>query len=529
MRRILVHIWRACVLAPIILVIPSGHAAPRPVQTTSSALEARVDSLAMDLQAERSWHKAVEMQLAEVRAKLDTATSVLEVAAGFMAVLLAIGTIASLFGFIKSERRAAEAHSYSMGAARIGETRTAEAFGIAMRGEAASQQRAAAVHEQFLAGSRETLDLVNATLTLAKEASERAARTIELRARQTIEELDQEAQGLLTSVPSQDDRALIADPGTRSNLRGLAHRVSGFEISRFMLPESIQLTPACLFVRGMDHHLSQNFDEAFRTWRSVALSAAADDGLKSWAWYWIGYEQNNLGRFAEAEQSFENALKHATGPRRFELQRILLESRFFNKAKFTAASLTAPFESLLASVGAEPPSEELEARRVKIEVTFANVLLRQARDLGSDPVAREMNRKAGDLYRRASGDKWALFGLAETLASSEDDKDQQDALAVFRRVRAEAIEESVRREEPRTKVLARSTELMCCLNVPEYRDEAPAIRSLVLQELGRVDARLTVYSQLQRRNVTKAEFLRDLESVAPVEQLSAIVVGKPAG
>jgi tetratricopeptide (TPR) repeat protein len=461
----------------------------------------------------------------------------------FVGLLLTIGTGASLLGFIKSERRAAEAHSYSLEAARAAESRTADAhafgmslardadkrtnesFAFAIRGQAASQQRSAEVHEQFLSGSRETLDLVNATLNLAKEASERAARTIELKARQTIEELDQEAQGLLASVPAQDDRALIADPGTRSSLRGLAHRVSGFEISGFMLPENIQLTPACIFVRGMDHHLNQNFEEALRSWRSVALSPTAEEGLKSWAWYWIGYEQNNLNRFPEAEQSFENALRLATGPRRLELQRIHLETRFFNKAKYNTETLVSPLETLLASIAAQPASEGRDDSRASIEVTLANVLLRLARDKAGDPVAHTILRRARDLYSNASRKKWALFGYAETLAASDVREDQEEAKSVFKRVRAEAIQEAVSREEPRTKVLARSTELVCCLSVPEFRDEAPAIRSLVLQELGRVDARLTVYSQLQRRNVTKKEFLEDLETVAPVDSISAIKVG----
>lgn len=70
-----------------------------------------------------------------------------------------------------------------------------------------------------------------------------------------------------------------------------------------------------------------------------------------------------------------------------------------------------------------------------------------------------------------------------------------------------------RREEPRTKVLARTTELICCFCVPRLNIEAPGIRSLVLQELGRVDERLTVYSQVQKSNVTKPEFQDDLDEL----------------
>jgi tetratricopeptide (TPR) repeat protein len=485
-------------------------------QQQAVPIETQVDSIAEQRRLDSARWTAAEVQIVEMRTKVDTATSILEVAAGFLGVVLAIGTIASVFGFIRSEHRAAEAHSYSLATARTAEDRAAGSFQLAIRGESASQERAAEVHKAFLTGSKETLELVNATLTLAKEASERAAKTIELRARQTIEELDQEAQGLLASVPSQDDRALVADPGTRSNLRGLAHKVSGFEISRFMLPEGIQLTPACLFIRGMDHHLSQNFEEAFRSWRSVALTPATDESLKSLAWYWIGYEHNNLNRFSEAEQSFENALQHAVGARRFELQRIMLETRFFNKAKYSAASLIGAFDSLLASIAAEPPHDELNARRVKVEITLANVLWRRASDLrDSDPdTAQGLFERSATHYRRAPMDKWALFGLAEALSASAEESAKAEAQALFKRVRAEAIDEAVRREEPRTKVLARTTELICCIRVPEFRVEVPGIRTIVQQELGRVDGRLTVYSQIQRRNVTKSDFLRDLESLA---------------
>jgi tetratricopeptide (TPR) repeat protein len=505
---------------------PRTPTPPPPYQPAASAsdefwvLRDKVERIAQGQEELGRRIAAIELELAEVRAKLDTTTAILQVVAGFLAVVLTIGTVASLIGFIRSESRATEAHKFALAGARDADSRAAQAFQLSAAGETAAQSRAAEVHERFLAGSRETLDLVNATLTLAKEASERAAKTIETRARVTIQELDQEAQSLLTSVPTQDDRALVANPATRSNLRALAHKIAGFEANRFILPEDLQPTPVCLFIRGMDCHLNQQFDEAFRYWRFVALSPAASDHLKSLAWYWIGYEQNNLKRFDDAEQSFDNALQHAQrmpGGRKYELQRILLETRFFNKTKYAPEVLIWPLEQLLEAIKRESPSEELEARRVKIVVTLANVIYQSGRDLqdgGKETESLARFERAEQLYREgAPKDKWALFGLAEMLHLSQVPQKKVEAQGIFKRVRAEAIEESVRREEPRTKVLARTTELMCCLRVPEFRTEAPAIRSLVLQELGRVDERLTVYTQLQKRNVTKAEFQEDLELV----------------
>jgi tetratricopeptide (TPR) repeat protein len=451
------------------------------------------------------------VEVAELKAKLDTTNSMLNIAVGFLAVVLT----GSLVGFIRSEKRATEAHAFSLTHATTSEQRATEAFKLAVTGETAALSRAAEVHEKFLSGSRETLDLVNATLTLANEASERAAKTIEARARLTIKGLDRDCQSLLASVPAQDDRALISQPANRSKLRSLAQKIAGFEINRFILPEDIHLTSPCHFIRGMDFHLNQQFEDAIENWRTVALSPDTSDSLKSLAWYWIGYEQNNLNQFDEAQQSFENALGSATGGRKYELQRILIETRFFNKSKNAAKDLIQPLQNLREEISKEPRSEDLDARRIKISITLGNVISQTGRELAANSQkveALELFSKAKELYREAPRDKWAQFGLAEMMNESSTPEEQEEAQGIFRAVRAEAIEESVRREEPRTKVLARTTELVCCLRVPEFNVEAPAIRSLVLQALGSVDERLTVYSQIQRRNVTKSEFQDDLDA-----------------
>jgi tetratricopeptide (TPR) repeat protein len=239
------------------------------------------------------------------------------------------------------------------------------------------------------------------------------------------------------------------------------------------------------------------------------------DSLRSLAWYWIGYEQNNLNRFSDAEQSFENALNSASGGRRYELQRILIETRFFNKTKNPTHTVIQPLENLLATITKDEANEELDARRIKIAITLGNIISQRGRELakaGQRDESLEMFRRANDLFEEvAERDKWGLFGLAEMLYELGE---IERARQIFEdRVRNAAIDESVRREEPRTKVLARTTELICCLRVPSLNYEAASIRSLVLQDLGRVDERLTVYSQVQKRNVTKAEFQDDLDEL----------------
>jgi len=517
--------FQAAILVLALLVttgVLAGHAqasaSPAPATTTTvtqpeqATPQGQPSESQSDLAARL---EAAEELLVEVKAKLDSVTGTLQIVSVTFAALLSLGTVGSLFGFIRSERRAAEAHSYSLSSGRESDARATAAFDLAITGERASQKRAATVHEEFLTGSKETLELVNATLTLAKEASERAAKTIERRARTLVQELDHDAQFLLASVPSQDDRALIAKTDSRSQLRSLARQIDAFEVNRLILPEDVQLTPQCIFIRGMDFHLNQQYLDAIGNWKMVALSNTAPADLRSLAWYWIGYEQNNLHKFEEAEQSFENALKHSKGSRQYELQRILFETRFFNKARNPAHALIIPLQNLLTVVEAVSRTDEIAARRIKIVVTLANVIYVSGCDAqasGQQETAMDLFKRARDLFSSATQeDKWAAFGLAQTLFKLGSNEEVETAQAIFRDVRKAAIQEAVSREEPRTKVLANTTQLICCLRVPDFNEEVPNIRSLVMQDLGRVDERLTVYSQIQKRNVEQAEFQKDLE------------------
>ncbi|MBN2093756.1 MAG: hypothetical protein JW740_00025 [Candidatus Zambryskibacteria bacterium] len=272
-----------------------------------------------------------------------------------LAIVLSLGGIVSFVGWRHSESRANEAHK------------------LFITGEQAAQGRSDEVHKTFLESSKNTLNLVNDTLALAKEASERAAHFIEKKARLTLEELDKDANFLVNSVHKEDDRALVAAPKNRSNLRSLAQKIAGFEINRFVLPIDIELTSYCLFIRGLDFHLNQQFAEASKCWQSVALREDTPNSLKSLAWYWIGYEHNNLAEFEDACISFERALETAEGTMRYELKRISLESRFFNKIKEPAEKLIPYFETLLNSIESERGNEEFKANKRKIFVTMGNI------------------------------------------------------------------------------------------------------------------------------------------------------------
>ena len=446
-------------------------------------------ALAQDMQ------HSFDKEVAILREKVDTLYWLTGILIAVLVTVLTLGGLGSIIGGIRTESRTSEAHR------------------LFITGERASQKRSDEAHKTFLGSSRDTLELVNATLTLSQEASERAAHFIENKARATREELDKNAKFLIESVHKEDDRALVADPKHRSALRSLAQKIAGFEINRFVLPIDIELTPHCLFIRGLDFHLNQQFTDAFECWQSIALREDTPNPLKSLAWYWIGYEHNNLAEFEDACISFERALETTEGARSYELSRILLESRFFNKSKESAKDLIPHFETLLNSIESKRGGEEFEENKRKILITVGNVCYQFGNELiknGKNEEAQKKYQNAKNYFEKAGQDKWALFGLAETLYRQGK---KETAHPIFEKVRAKAIAENIRREEPRTKVLARTTELICCIRLWKSDDEITGIYSQVIEALGRVDERLTVYSQMQKRNVTKPEFKKDLEEL----------------
>ncbi len=465
----------------------SSTPAPQPLPNAQlGAPTQRVDSLQNDI--------------ALLRERVDVVAGRTNLLITILAAVLALGGMTSLiswgrheFGQSKRDRASDELRA------------------LYVKGETGAQQRSDEVHRTFLAGSKNTLELVNQTLTLAKEASERAAKSVEGRAKTILHKLDIDSKELLDSVPSQDDRALVADPARTATLRSLAQRIEGFQFQRIVLPEEMVLSTECLFVRGMDFHLKQQYDDAFEAWKEVTHRNDTNSALRSRAWYWIGYEQNNLGLFKEAGLSFQRALENAVGVRKYELQRLLIESRFFNKE---------PTQPLLDGLQAVVNSAEgvaddgMDSVRKRIFGTMGNIYLQMGNnERMADGVERSktLYELAREQFAKASeSDKWALFGLAEALYWLGD-PGARDILKD--QVRPKAVDEEIRRIEPRTKVLAKITELICCIRVPDLISEIPAIYSQVTEALGRVEGRLTVYSQMQRRNVSKEEFRRDLSEL----------------
>lgn len=413
-----------------------------------------------------------------------------------LAIILGAAAIGSLFSLFRNEW-----HAW-------------KGFSLASAGERAAQNRAAEVHESFLKGSKETLELVNQTLTLAKDASDRAARSQETMANELLDKLDAEAKNLCRAIRSVDDRTLARDASRLADLRSLAQRLDSFESSRQLLFRSIKLPPHCLFVRGMHFHVNQQFRDALDAWKELINNVTADRRLACLAWYWTGYEHNNLAQFQDAGAAFDAALGLAEGADKFELRRMGLEAKYFAADLDEAPDTVVALKQLLAEMVAAPDAKELRQRIDKTNVLVGNILhvlgVRAVAVPEADTAKTHFREAAQHFQAAQEREQYARFGLAETYHQLGE---TDEALKLYRdSVRADAISEA-RRPEPRTQVLALTTQLISCIRVPEWRNELAAIRQAVEGALRDVDQRLTVYSQLQRRNIPKDRFPADLEAL----------------
>lgn len=461
---------------------------------------------------------ATATDLAKLQQQARDTTSELDAVLAVFGIIFAIGFGGATFSWFTTTRR---------------ESR------LAIAGEAASQARAGELHSQFLSQitqAKQTLELVNQTLELAETASRRAAEAIEEKAKETRLQLDTTAHKLLDEVRHRDDRALVAEPKLREHVMSLAEKVGGFQNSQFFLPVAITITPRCRFIAGMAAYVKGQYDEAFANWEAVALASDAAPDLQCAARYWIGYEKNNLGEFAEAEESFQLALDaiSAAPPSRvgrsYDIRRIILETSFF--ADEDEEKLIPQLEQLLRELDEQPRGKEIVEITAHVSATLGNVCHIAATKAVDRDAALTLFRRAAGLFEpHMEMLDWARFGFAEALYQIPDRK--LEAIALFRdRVRGDAQQEFDRRQESRSKFRARLQELIVCVRVPDYGHEIESVAGNVRDALAPLEERLTVYSLLKRKNVPKSvmreEELPALVRLGDVVRITDAAVAPPA-
>lgn len=446
---------------------------------------------------------ATERDIDVVRAELDSLRQLLNLAIIPISFIIGIGGVVSVIFSVRDQRRVSQLHELAIG------------------NESSSQRRTEESYSAFLDSSQKTLNLVNDTLALAKESSERAATTMQLKAKRALSSIDQEATDVLEKI-GDDMKVVVTDGALRARLQHVANDLAAIE--GYLMLQDIDITPGCLWIKGMDLHLSHDARGARLSLRKAATEARQRD-LKVLALYWLGYLQNNSGNYMDAARLFRDASTEVqpNSARAVELQRIQIESEFFalaegigtsvNVDERQAASLavTQRLETLISSIPANIASYDA-AKRYSC-ATLANVLT-WASDLGRDPAEVTQDKttvpllkQAMTLYADAKGSHerlWPMFGMAESnyfLTGSI----QQDRYA---RLEQLIVDEQRTRTEPRNNANLQQAKLIVRLRISgsPTDERVKEAYSQVQGALSAVDEATTVFSQLQKRNLSRRDF-----------------------
>jgi hypothetical protein len=433
-----------------------------------------------------------------------------------LVALLIAGGIIGIFKSLRFERRQTQLLDESQERAR-------EIHALTVSGEAAAQDRAAESHEKFLAGSSKTLTLVNDTLRLAKEASERAEKAKEEKASERLNEIDRDAKEVLSdALDKYDFKIVVRDPWTEEKLQDVAERLRGIE--SFADAHGLELSPQCLFAKGLDRHLSFAPERAIDRWCKAADRAEPE--LAALARFWVGYERNNLGQFQKAAKAFRLAREqHLADPEQaqhYELRRIEIQSRFFEAAEMHFEGIDgrrevideflSGIDQLLEAL--DPGRKDFRAERCRCEETAGELLVWSARLSplerpfgeplsGADRAllgeARERFERAGDLV-------WARFGGAQVRWALGEELDEAEYDSLLDTLLAEAGSH----REPRTVALRHAAILVAEAEHHEGEDELKRAHRDLWNDLHHIRGQLTVFSPWQKRNVSLDQFTEEV-------------------
>jgi tetratricopeptide (TPR) repeat protein len=433
----------------------------------------------------------LKTQNAVLTKSLDTLTIFFSIFGGLISIILIFGAITSGVSWNTNRKRSNETYS------------------LDLKKEQESSKRDKSLFNQ----SMETLTLVNQTLGLARDASERAYKAIQEKLNKKHKALEKEASDLLEeSKAHKNFKVLVENSTVRSNLLTLASAIISLQTNLGMLEKEVTLLPHCCFIRGMEFHLNQHFKLAIEYWKLAKDQENIPKPLRITALYWIGYEQNNLAKYEDAALNFELASDFATGPMEYELKRIKIESKSFDVLNYTTEKILPEIESLYGEIKEEIDSKEFNKIKSNVGLTLGNIYFQLGNDLSKNDNKKSIlyyEKAKETFYEAPVKSKWIWFGYGESCYKLGDHQKASDIL--LEKVKNQAEFEYSTRLEPRTKVLCQTTVLICSMRIKKFRRNVDTTYNLIKTILGGVDERLTIYSQLQSRNVLKKQFLKDLD------------------
>lgn len=307
--------------------------------------------------------------------------------------------------------------------------RTSQLHALSVSAEVGTQRRIEESYSTFLGESQKTLTLVNDTLGLAKEASVREARSMDLKAKSNLDALEAEAEDLVLQVIETGDYEEIVDlPEPRSRVQSIARRLASLE--GYVVLQEIDLHPYSRLVKGIEQFLDGNVTAALHTLRHAAQDSS-NRQLQRFALYWAAKLNNAVGNYDHALHLLDQALElfgTQESIEKQEMRRLHLETEFFQISEEIASLTETSLDALDRFKG---------VKRTLVNLADASQRIQQMTEHDKDKHAHhEVAINLADIY------SWIAY-RPQALCNQLDGTACEEAEAVVAKVNQEVAEDLV--------------------------------------------------------------------------------------
>lgn len=391
------------------------------------------------------------------------------------------------------------------------EIRTGQAHSLFVAGETAQQARTEALHSTLLDASEKTITLVNQTLALARDSTERATKALSDRAEQLVREVGEEMAALIARIMMQENfeeklfKLLVEEPSHRRKLTQLSDRLATVE--GYLAFQDIEMEPRAHLVKGMALHLDQEDQAAIPLLERAAEATGMGLRLRLCAYYFIGYAHNNIGEYRAAAAAFDAGHSRASdrAALRDEFERMGAESNFFElvRSHLDGRNVVQSVNDLIRGL-TDLSGKVTPKARANLNQTLGNIHLFLARQTGRAASFQE----ALALFHEAGEGLWAKFGQIEITNEASDKISVVKRSPTVKEVEDLATQNIQTRGEPRSLALLHLATAKCRLwQEAGGTASVRAALSAVNDQMGKVDSDLRLYSLWLRSNVTRKQFI----------------------
>lgn len=411
-----------------------------------------------------------------------------------------------------------------------GETRNTQNHHAAVARESSTSTMSAQLFDQSL----KTIELVNQTLGLAKDATQSAAKVHQERIDSEIKLLKIRTGTLLAKANARRDyKQLVENARLVHELERIYDRQKGFEETIDIY--NIEVPAEFHFVNGMIDHTKENPEDAIDHLETASSKADREGNfvLKGFADYWRAYELDIMAKHDEAAHLFDHMAREEKDPYiKIVLKTHAIESWFFESAEIgdlpTAARMRDMAEAAVDEMVATDDEDEIRARDgLYLLIGNISVWLAYAHSPGTKPQfdltflnnvnSCEALNRALIAYGMASPSLWSRIGVLEVkkLLSMEVNEADYNVIVY------EAMDRHSKRREPRSRLLLAAT---ATIAKARTYDDYTLENKTYKDDLGEVGDDVRLYSPFRKCNAKMADVENEMKEFlksTPIRSRSA--------